>query len=388
MGIWLLSRACRFVWFIPVSKSIVFNPDLECDFTGSFSGGPKPIMKTKIIRLVAAAIVLLALSTLNSQLSTAFAQGTAFTYQGRLNVGGNPTTGIYDLQFTLFDSLTGGGLGGGIVGGPLTNSAIGVTNGLFCVTLDFGSGVFTGPNRWLEIAARTNGAVSFTTLAPRQPILPTPYAVMANSASNLLGNLSAGQLTGTLANGALPTSPNFSGTVTAGTFSGSGANLTSLNANNLASGTVPLGQLSGITGGQLAAATWQLATNLNGGNAALASNVVSGISITNAFITNSVFAGNGGGLTNLNASQLAGGTVPTSVLPGFQGINYQTVGGGSNNVASGQYATVGGGSGNVASSSSATVAGGQNNTANNTYATVGGGYNNSAGYVATIPGGT
>ena len=84
---------------------------------------------------------------------------------------------------------------------------------------------------------------------------------------------------------------------------------------------------------------------------------------------------------------LAGGTVPTSVLPGFQGINYQTVGGGSNNVASGQYATVGGGSGNVASSSSATVAGGQNNTANNTYATVGGGYNNSAGYVATIPGG-
>jgi formylglycine-generating enzyme required for sulfatase activity len=81
--------------------------------------------------------------------------------------------------------------------------------------------------------------------------------------------------------------------------------LTSLNANNLASGTVPLGQLSGITGGQLAAATWQLATNLNGGNAALASNVVSGISITNAFITNSIFAGNGGGLTNVTAATLA-----------------------------------------------------------------------------------
>ena len=40
------------------------------------------------------------------------------------------------------------------------------------------------------------------------------------------------------------------------------------------------------------------------GSAALASNVVAGIAITNAFITNSVFAGNGGGLTNLNASQL------------------------------------------------------------------------------------
>ena len=85
------------------------------------------------------------------------------------------------------------------------------------------------------------------------------------------------------------------GNVTAAFFSGSGANLTSLNATILRVGTVPLAQLSGITSNQLAAATWQLATNLNGGNAALATNVVSGIAITNAFITNSVFAGNGGG---------------------------------------------------------------------------------------------
>ena len=42
------------------------------------------------------------------------------------------------------------------------------------------------------------------------------------------------------------------------------------------------------------------------GAAALASNVVCGIAITNAFITNSVFAGNGGGLTNLNAANLSG----------------------------------------------------------------------------------
>ena len=71
---------------------------------------------------------------------------------------------------------------------------------------------------------------------------------------------------------------------------------------------MPLARLTGITSNQLDAATWQLATNLNGGNAALASNVVSGISITNAFITNSVFAGNGSGLTNLNAQQLSGGS--------------------------------------------------------------------------------
>jgi hypothetical protein len=38
--------------------------------------------------------------------------------------------------------------------------------------------------------------------------------------------------------------------------------------------------------------------NGNATTATLASNLVSGISITNAFITNSVFAGNGAGLTN------------------------------------------------------------------------------------------
>ena len=265
-------------------------------------------MKTN--RTLAGWLMLLALSTLNLQPSTAFAQGTAFSYQGRLNDGGSPATGIYDLRFTVCDALA----SGNVVAGPLINSATGVTNGLFAATLDFGSGVFTGSNRWVEIAARTNGAPLFTTLAPRQPIQPVPYAIMANSASNLLGTLQAAQLIGTVANGALPASPNFAGTVTATAFSGNGANLTSLNANNLASGTVPLAQLSGITGSQLAAATWQQATNLNGGNAALATNVVSGIAITNAFITNSVFAGNGGGLTNLNASQLSG-TIALAQLP-------------------------------------------------------------------------
>jgi hypothetical protein len=256
-------------------------------------------------------IKLLAICYLPSAICfSAYAQGTAFTYQGRLNDGGSPATGIYDLRFTICDALT----SGSVVGVPKTNSATGVTNGLFAVTLDFGGGVFTGSNRWVEIAARTNGAATFTALAPRQPIQPVPYAVMANTASNLLGNLPAAQLSGTLANGALPASPNFAGTVTAGSFTGNGANVTSLNANNLASGTVSLAQLSGITGSQLAAATWQQATNLNGGNAALATNVVAGIAITNAFITNSVFAGNGAGLTNLNASQLSG-TITLAQLP-------------------------------------------------------------------------
>ena len=195
---------------------------------------------------------------------------------------------------------------------PAAAAGIGVTNGLFSVGLGdttipnmaaISAALFNQPNLQLQIWFN-DGVHGFAALSPAQSLTPTPYAVVANSASNLLGILPAAQLSGTVANGALPASPNFSGAVTATTFAGNGTNLTSLNANNLNGGTVPLARLSGITSSQLDAATWQLATNLNGGSAALASNVVSGISLTNAFITGSIFAGNGGGLTSLNAAQL------------------------------------------------------------------------------------
>ena len=255
-------------------------------------------MKTKLN--LAASVVLLLLSTLNSQFSTCLAQGTAFTYQGRLNDGANPASGSYDLRFAIYDAVT----NGGSQGVTLTNAATGVSNGLFTVTLDFGN-QFTGADRWLEIAVRTNGGGAFDTLTPRQKVTATPYAIQAVCAATA-SSVAAANLTGTLLNSTLPSSPIFSGTVNAGSFSGSGAGVTSLNADNLASGTVPLARLSGLTSSQLNATTWQLATNVNGGNAALATNVVAGINLTNAFITNSSFAGNGGGLTNLNTANLTG----------------------------------------------------------------------------------
>jgi hypothetical protein len=39
---------------------------------------------------------------------TAFAQVTAFTYQGKLTDGGTPANGNYDLQFALWDSAASG----------------------------------------------------------------------------------------------------------------------------------------------------------------------------------------------------------------------------------------------------------------------------------------
>src|SRR2546422_485898 len=121
-------------------------------------------MKTRIVPS-RVALVLLALLTLDSPLST-LAQGTAFSYQGRLNDGAKSASGIYDLRFAIYDLASGGNQ----VGPMLTNSATGATNGLFTVMLDFGGGVFTGADRWLEVAARTNGGGAFTNLSPRQQI--------------------------------------------------------------------------------------------------------------------------------------------------------------------------------------------------------------------------
>ena len=138
-----------------------------------------------------------------------FAQGTAFTYQGRLNDGTQPAIGLYDLTFTLFDTNS----SGSPVAGPITNSTTVVSNGLFNLTLDFGNH-FDGTTRWLEIGVRTNGAAGFITLSPRQPLTPAPYAIFANTASNLSGTLPTAQLSGTF-----PAS-QLSGTVNAGTLNG------------------------------------------------------------------------------------------------------------------------------------------------------------------------
>src|SRR5713101_4819145 len=112
--------------------------------------------------------------------TSAFAQTTSFTYQGRLTDGGIPANGNYDLQFALFDSLSGGTQ----VGSTQTVNTVAVSNGLFTVSLDFGASSFSGANRFLEISARPSGAGSFTLLTPRQQVTATPYAVRSASSAS------------------------------------------------------------------------------------------------------------------------------------------------------------------------------------------------------------
>jgi len=122
------------------------------------------------------------------QLSTARAQGTAFTYQGRLNDSGGAASGTYNLKFSLFNTNT----TGVAIAGPVTNNSVVVSNGLFTVLIDFGAGAFAGQSNWLEIAVATNGVTTFSTLAPRQQLTPTPYAIFAEDAAMLANGAAMG----------------------------------------------------------------------------------------------------------------------------------------------------------------------------------------------------
>src|SRR5580765_325799 len=113
-------------------------------------------IKSKLATLIPVALLAL-LSTLNSQLSTLFAQGTAFTYQGQLQNNGSPASGTYNLAFSLFNVSS----GGSAVAGPVTTNGVIVTNGLFTVQIDFGPAVFTGAAYWLQVGVETNLASSF-----------------------------------------------------------------------------------------------------------------------------------------------------------------------------------------------------------------------------------
>jgi hypothetical protein len=94
------------------------------------------------------------------------------TYQGFLQDGGSPANGVYDIQFKLYDLLTGGTQ----VGATVTSNDRTVSDGLFTVELFFGN-VFDGTALYMEIGVRPGTSTgAFTVLSPRQYLAATPYA--------------------------------------------------------------------------------------------------------------------------------------------------------------------------------------------------------------------
>ena len=312
-------------------------------------------------RINAGWLMLLALlSTVNYPLSTAHAQGSAFTYQGRLNNNAAPANGSYDFRFRLASDPN----GNTYVGSPVQATGVSVSNGLFLATLDFG-GAFTGGNYWLEVDVKTNSAVGYTVLSPLQGVTPTPYAVFANTASNLSGtvpsaaltSVPATSLTGTLPPTSLPAmvvTNTETGVALGGAFSGNGGGLTNLTLNNA--------NYSVIAGGQ--------------------GNTVSG--------TTSMIGGGQNNTNNANQSSIGGGSGNVIQTGAYQSF----LGSGSGNViqTNSDTAFLGSGYHNLIqmNAASAFLGGGQANTILNNadHAVLGGGYaNTNTGAYSTIPGG-
>jgi hypothetical protein len=324
-------------------------------------------------------------------LPSAFSQGSAFTYQGRLNDNGSPANGSYDLRFVLYTADPGGTQ----VGPILTNPATPLSGGLFTVKLDFGANIFAGADRFLEIAARTNGGGGFAVLNPRQALTPSPYAVFAEKLGN--GGLSAGTYTNAvLFNNA------------ANSFYGDGLGLVNLSASQLSVGTVPDARLASNIA--RLNQVWQI-----GGNAGTSNDFIGttddqpfDVRVNNTRVMRYRLATDAGGVYT-NAPNVIGGSSVNVLVSGVVGAtiaggggnipggaallnkvaaNFGTVGGGDANLSSGLTATVAGGDGNTASGPIATVGGGGANTASGNYATVAGGYFNTAsGYTAAVAGG-
>lgn len=106
-----------------------------------------------------------------------------FTYQGSLKDGANAANGNYDFEIKLYNALTGPALIGTRI-----RLNVPVTNGVFTVKLDFAGAVFTGEDRFLEIAVKPAGSPGgYQQLLPRQQVNWVPYAfrsVGANQADN------------------------------------------------------------------------------------------------------------------------------------------------------------------------------------------------------------
>jgi hypothetical protein len=159
----------------------------ESPFIGAPTESPSRKIKAMKIKSFACATAVAALCTINTFATQPV--GPGFTYQGRLNDGGAPANGTYDLGFVLHDdpnSLS-------YLGNSIIIPAVPVSNGLFTVLInvngEFGLNAFNGQARWLEIDVRTNNNMltnNFIILSPRQLLTPTPHATFALNASNAM----------------------------------------------------------------------------------------------------------------------------------------------------------------------------------------------------------
>ncbi|MBK6749070.1 MAG: hypothetical protein IPG67_03440 [Acidobacteria bacterium] len=174
-------------------------------------------LRTKLRGMTVCLIALLAFA------ATSLGQTPAFTFQGRLTDSALPAGGTYQMQFTVYDAVS----GGAVVGSTITNTSVTVANGAFTVQLDYSpqTPFASGADRWIEIAVKKPAEGSFTTMTPRQMVTTSPYATKSLSSAD------ADSLGGLAANTYLQTN-------------GNGSALTNLNGASITSNTVPAAALA------------------------------------------------------------------------------------------------------------------------------------------------
>ncbi len=139
----------------------------------------------RTLALIVACTIVASLAIVQPRAQGQTPVGTGFSFQGSLQTSGTAYSGTADLRFTLFNAAS----GGATIGTVQTKPGVAVLAGQFDTTLDFGA-VFTGQAAWLQIEVRTpafgggGGGPAYTTLSPRQPISPTPYALYALNTAN------------------------------------------------------------------------------------------------------------------------------------------------------------------------------------------------------------
>lgn len=125
----------------------------------------------------ALAVIVFLLLVLSISSETRAQSGNVWTYQGQLTSGGSPVSGPCDVVYSAWSAATGGAQ----VGNVYTDTAA-VSGGLFVSEVDLGP-VWSGPERWLELAVRCPaGSGAYTVLSPRQAVRPAPYALYAAAA--------------------------------------------------------------------------------------------------------------------------------------------------------------------------------------------------------------
>jgi hypothetical protein len=216
----------------------------------------------------------------------AVAQGTAFTYQGRLTEAGSPATNIYDFQFKLFDSTD---FVTGVQQGETQSSlAVQVTNGVFTVQLDFGSEVFSGAPRFLEVSVRPAGSPNaFSVLSPRQPLANTPYAVRSATAASADTATNAAQL------GGLPSSGFIQNTTTVQTTTNF-----NISGDGTAGGTLTANSVNATTQYRIGGSRVLSVANTNNTFAGIEAGTANTTGSFNTFVGNSAGKANTAGCCN------------------------------------------------------------------------------------------